>query len=140
MSVESILFNLDKYQRLTRGGQVLIGIGPKTSIFCHSDTDGSERNIEKHHPCMAWAVLHKSPDDTQYYNNDTYYIKSFIGDPKYGIQDDPDYYNQDLPAELSNYTYLSVEVKEAIVISGGVKPLYRLCSRLHCLFRKAVIL
>lgn len=32
------------------------------------------------------------------------------------------------------------DVDQVKIQNGGVKLLYRLCSRLHCLFRKAVIL
>lgn len=53
MSVNELIFSQNKYVRVTNGNQVLIGIGPKTSIYV-SDPHGE--TVEKHTPCLAWAT------------------------------------------------------------------------------------
>lgn len=110
MDIREMIFNRNKYMKVTNGDQVLIAIGVKTSIQFHNTKNGSAEDVEDHAPCLAWAILQKDPADDQYYNWDKYHIKSFVGNPK----GNGGYLNE----RLTRYDDVQVPAREVIAFGG----------------------
>ena len=110
MSVNELIFSQNKYVRVTNGNQVLIGVGPKTSIYV-SEPHGE--TVERHTPCLAWATYSTGTD---FHGNSPYYqINSFVGTVYKTINP---YVPEEMNSRLGAST-MTVDASEAVAISGG---------------------
>ena len=112
MSVNELIFSQNKYVRVTNGSQVLIAIGPKTSIYV-SDPHGE--TVEKHTPCLAWATSVNGNETFEGGNRPYYKINSFVGTVYKTINP---YVPEEMNSRLGASTML-VDASNAIVVSGG---------------------
>lgn len=107
MSVNEFIFSQNKYVRVTNGNQVLISVGPKTSIYV-SEPHGE--TVERHTPCLAWATYSTGRD---FHGNSPYYqINSFVGTVYKTI-------NPNLPEEMNSRlktSTMTVSASETIVV------------------------
>lgn len=136
MSVSYMLFDRSKYDQ-TRivPDTITIPKGTKAVMLETNNFDGIYGDLHEHEANFCKQITTKV---IAYYKK----YQLFSAEGKCDEWNDVYVINAkvtDLWDNQYNYIFTGL-VSASDVISGGVKLLYRLCSKLHCLFIKAVIL
>ena len=111
MDIREMIFNRNKYIRVTNGNEVLISIGGNADIEIEDTRTHAHETIEHHDQCLAWAL---------YRNDGRYEIKSYLGNPEYG---DPGYFNSKLADRLTSFNDVYILAKNVIELGEVISLL-----------------
>lgn len=127
MDIREMIFNRNKYIRVTNGNEVLISIGGNADIEIEDTRTHAHEKIEHHDQCLAWAL---------YRNDGSYEIKSYLGNPEYG---GPGYFNSKLADRLTSFNDVYILAKNVIELGGVISLLSHIRRCLQSLLRNEVV-